>query len=74
MALIGLTFISMTSTAVIRYVRVVRPSLQRYLKPKRTCDFLTVVIVVAAHLASFVCRISRRTLQRETWFLSLALQ
>ena len=35
MALIGLTFISMTSTAVIRYVRVVRPSLPRYLKPKR---------------------------------------
>ena len=35
-ALLGLTFISMTCTAVVRYVHVVRASLQHHLRPKRT--------------------------------------
>ena len=34
--LLGVTLISMTCTAVIRYVRVVKPSFHQYLKPKRT--------------------------------------
>ncbi len=35
-ALLGLTFISMASTAVIRYFCVARASLYHHVKPKRT--------------------------------------
>ena len=35
-ALFGVTYISITCTAVIRYFRVVRPSFHHYMKPKRT--------------------------------------
>ena len=38
--LLGVTLISMACTAVIRYVRVVKPSFHQYLKPKRTLIFI----------------------------------
>ena len=52
MALIGLTFISMTCTAVIRYLKVVKPSLQPYLKPKRTLILVSILWLVYLLLIS----------------------
>ena len=46
-ALLGLTFISMTCTAMIRYIRVLRPTLRHFLKPKRT--LIVILILWLAH-------------------------
>ena len=48
-ALLGLTFISMTCTAMIRYIRVLRPTLRHFLKPKRT-----LIVILILWLAYFL--------------------
>lgn len=48
-ALLGLTIICMTCIAVIRYCKVLRPSLHHHLKPKRT-----VIVIFSIWLAFFL--------------------
>ena len=54
-ALLGMTFISMTSTAVIRYVCVVRASLHHHLKPKRTLYVILTLWTMYLLLIAFPC-------------------
>lgn len=48
-ALLGLTFIFMTCTAMIRYIRVLLPTLRHFLKPKRT-----LIVILILWLAYFL--------------------
>ena len=55
-ALLGVTIISMACTAVIRYFRLVRPSLQHYLRSKRT--FLVISTLWLAYLTAISLPVS----------------
>ena len=54
-ALLGMTFISMTSTAVIRYFCVVRASLHHHLKPKRTLYVILTLWIMYLLLVAIPC-------------------